>query len=114
MEQHDICAILDVFTEGGPVCGHTGLFRGGAAAMRAAICECADDLREAEELLREGDTPEVAVLILRRVADECQQFARTTDIAIRTGAARCANSSPSSRSLPSAGAQIPTSGFRGA
>jgi hypothetical protein len=88
MDPHDICAVLDAFTEGGPVCGHTGLFRGGAAAMCAAICECADDLREAEELLAEGDTPEVAVLILRRVADECQQFARTTDIAIRTGAAR--------------------------
>lgn len=97
MDQHDICAILDAFTEDRVVCGSTGLFRGGAESMRAAICECADDLREAEELLREGDTPEVAVLILRRVADECQQFARTTDIAIRTGAARCANSSPSSR-----------------
>lgn len=82
MEQHDICAVLDAFTEG-PVCGHTGLFRGGAESMRAAICECADDLREAEELLREGDTPEVAVLILRRVADECQQFARTADVAIK-------------------------------
>lgn len=69
------------------VCGHPGLFREGAVALCAALCEAADDLRQAAKIVQEGEVVEVAEGLLYRVASEVQTVARTVEIARRTSEA---------------------------
>jgi hypothetical protein len=81
MRAHDICAVLDQFCDGRVTCGHPGLWRDGAAAMREAIRQHAADLARAAEVL-DAD-PAQATRLLRVVADRVQVMARTLEIGVR-------------------------------
>ena len=88
-DAHELYAILDAFSDSPVVCRHPGLWRDGAAAMRVALMERADDLRLAVGMLDED--PMMAVRLMRTVAGVAQQCALSVEIAERTGRRMCAN-----------------------
>ncbi len=84
--------VLDGWMDDRVTCGLSGLWRGGAQAMHAALIDGADDLALAAALLQEGEDADTIVRLLRGVADRAQLMARTVDIARRTGVRMCAES----------------------
>ncbi len=97
MDQAMINSVLDGWMDDRATCGLSGLWRGGAQAMHAALIDGADDLALAAALLQEDGDADTLVRLLRGVADRAQLMARTVEIAQRTGVRRFADNAEHSK-----------------